>query len=74
MAVKRVQEKRFSREITDFETLDVDGIVRTNVGYKFLSDTAESRHFCLNNTQHVIYRMYLSDRPTLFSIRGVIVA
>jgi len=47
MAVKRVQEKRFSREMTDLETLNVDGIVRTNVGYRSLLDTAESRHFCL---------------------------
>jgi len=32
MAVKRVQEKRFSTEMTNLETLNVDGIVRTNVG------------------------------------------
>ena len=50
MAVKRVQEKRFSRETTNLDTLNVDGIVLTNVGYKSLLDTAESRHFCIDNT------------------------
>jgi len=56
MAVKRVHEKRFNREMTDLDTLNVDGIVRTNVGYKSLSETAESRHFYINNT-HLRYRL-----------------
>jgi len=32
-------------EMTDLETLDVDGIVRANVGYSCRFDTVESRHF-----------------------------
>ena len=42
---KRVHPKCFMSEMTDLETLDVDGIVRANVGYSCRFDTVESRHF-----------------------------
>ena len=50
---KRVQPKCFISEIMDFETFDVDGMVRANVGYSRWLDTAESRHFCIIQSTHL---------------------